>query len=197
MYVLTGQHTIEFEVKKSRFIGIACPVKSPEHALELVASLRHHKATHNTWAYKVGKDYRFNDDGEVGGTAGRPIWSVIEQQDVDQVLVMVIRYYGGTKLGTGGLLRAYSKAAAECLRQAPKTEVRPMVTAIFALKVNDVGLLHAQLSRHKARKLAEDYDGASLTVTVEVEVEKLPGLQAALTAASKGRITLTAAVAPQ
>ncbi len=78
-------------------------------------------ATHNCWAYRIGQDYRFNDDGEPGGTAGRPILQAIEGQGVDRVVVVVTRWYGGIKLGAGGLARAYGGTAAECLRLAERT----------------------------------------------------------------------------
>ena len=77
---------------------------------------RYPDATHHCWAYRIGPAYRFGDDGEPGGTAGAPILRAIEGQGVDRVMVVVVRFYGGVKLGTGGLARAYGGTAAECLR---------------------------------------------------------------------------------
>src|SRR5690625_7862489 len=84
-------------------------------------------ARHNCWAYKIGDNYRFSDDGEPGGTAGRPILQAIEGQECDFVAVLVIRWFGGIKLGTGGLVRASGGAAAECLRTAHKQKYIPTV----------------------------------------------------------------------
>lgn len=126
MTTLAGPFRYALEVKGSRFIAKAAPVGSPQAALEWLAQVREPEATHNVWAYKIGPMYRFADDGEPAGTAGRPVLSAIEGQGLDGVMVVVTRYFGGVKLGAGGLIRAYSGAAAECLRQAPKREVLPM-----------------------------------------------------------------------
>ena len=78
MYTLAKQHTLTKEIKKSRFIAIAIPVESPEQALEQLAGVRDSEANHNCWAYKVGDQYRFSDDGEPGGTAGKPILAMLD-----------------------------------------------------------------------------------------------------------------------
>ena len=102
------------EIKKSRFLAQAAPVDTPEQALAFVRQVGDPAATHNCWAYRIGQDYRFNDDGEPGGTAGRPILQAIEGQGIDRAVVVVTRWYGGIKLGAGGLVRAYGGTAAEC-----------------------------------------------------------------------------------
>src|SRR5690606_11179020 len=111
------------EIKKSRFEVVASPVGSPDQALAFFAQHAVATATHNCWAYRSGQQYRFNDDGEPGGTAGRPILQAIEGQDCDKVAVLVVRWFGGIKLGAGGLVRAYGGTAAQCLRLAPKIEL--------------------------------------------------------------------------
>ncbi|MFC6616804.1 IMPACT family protein [Deinococcus radiophilus] len=102
-------------------LGLCPPRRHPRRGLAYLAELRakYPDATHHCWAYRIGELYRFNDDGEPGGTAGAPILRAIEGQGVQHVMVIVVRYYGGVKLGTGGLVRAYGGAAAECLRTAP------------------------------------------------------------------------------
>lgn len=115
------------EVKRSRFVAHAVPLPSPEAAPVLLQTLQDLQAAHNCWAYKVGAQYRFSDDGEPAGTAGRPILSAIEAQHLDRVMVVVTRYFGGIKLGVGGLVRAYGGVAAECLRQAPRRAIAPRV----------------------------------------------------------------------
>lgn len=93
-------------ISKSRFLVKAAPVQSPEEAQAFVQAVSDPTATHSCWAWKIGNQYRFSDDGEPGGTAGRPMLTAIEGQDFDRVAVVVIRWFGGIKLGTGGLARA-------------------------------------------------------------------------------------------
>lgn len=83
------------EIRKSRFIALAAPVTSAAEAQAFIAGASDPAASHNCWAWKVGTQYRFSDDGEPGGTAGRPMLAAIEGQDMDQVAVVVIRWYGG------------------------------------------------------------------------------------------------------
>ncbi|EGT5081524.1 TPA: YigZ family protein [Clostridioides difficile] len=108
--------TYEITIEKSVFIGYAKPIKSEEEALEFINEIKkkHKDATHNVWAYTVGKNMniqRYSDDGEPQGTAGIPTLEVIKKEDLRDVAVVVTRYFGGTKLGAGGLVRAYTKGA--------------------------------------------------------------------------------------
>jgi len=121
----------EIEEKKSRFIGHAVYVSDEEEALRVIEHLKkkYWDARHNCFAYVVGERgeiQRFSDDGEPGGTAGRPILEVINGENLRNVLVVVTRYFGGTLLGTGGLVRAYTSATKECIAAA---DVRGMVYA--------------------------------------------------------------------
>src|SRR5690606_37931491 len=109
-------------IKKSRFIAVAAPVCSLEQAQDFLLSQHDASATHQCWAWKINGQSRINDDGEPSGTAGRPILAVIEGQQLDNILVLVSRWYGGVKLGTGGLVRAYGGTAQLCLQQAIKIE---------------------------------------------------------------------------
>ncbi len=106
LLALAGRCRHEQEIKKSRFLAQAAPVDTPEQALAFVQAMSDPAATHNCWAYRIGQAYRFNDDGEPGGTAGRPILQAIEGQGIDCAVVVVTRWYGGIKLGAGGLARA-------------------------------------------------------------------------------------------
>lgn len=106
--------------KKSRFIATVCPVKSEEEALNFIEGMRkkYWNATHNCFAYVVGERFqvqRCSDDGEPSGTAGKPMLDVILGEEIHDVVVVVTRYFGGTLLGTGGLVRAYSGATKEGL----------------------------------------------------------------------------------
>ena len=126
LLALAGHCRHEQEIKKSRFLAQAAPVDAPEAALAFVQDVADPAATHNCWAYRIGQAYRFNDDGEPGGTAGRPILQAIEGQGIDRAVVVVTRWYGGIKLGAGGLARAYGGTAAECLRLAERVPIVPM-----------------------------------------------------------------------
>ncbi len=106
----------------------ALPATSEEEALELLQVIRkrEYNATHHCWAYRLGQDaslFRYSDDGEPGGTAGQPILRQIDAREVTNLIVVVTRYYGGTKLGTGGLIRAYGDAANEVMTACTIEEV--------------------------------------------------------------------------
>ncbi len=106
----------EYIVEKSTFIGYAKPIESEEEAVEFINEIKkkHKDATHNVWAYTVGETMniqRYSDDGEPQGTAGIPTLEVIKKEDLRDVVVVVTRYFGGVKLGAGGLVRAYTKGA--------------------------------------------------------------------------------------
>ena len=118
--VLRASET-EFTEKKSRFIGRCFPVSSEEEAMEKLAGVRrqHYDATHNCWAYSLSDGgMRFSDDGEPGGTAGMPIMDTLIRRDIKDALIVVTRYFGGILLGSGGLVRAYSRSASDALSLA-------------------------------------------------------------------------------
>ena len=115
-YYLTIQETsgAEIKIKGSRFIGIISPVADKVNAEKILIEIRKEfrNATHNCFAYRINsQEFRYSDDGEPSGTAGRPILSMIDKYQLQRVVLVVTRYFGGTKLGTGGLIRAYSQSA--------------------------------------------------------------------------------------
>ena len=113
--ILPTEGHYELEEKRSRFIGLCAPVKSEAEARQVIAGVRetHKSANHNVFAYSVteGNIIRFNDDGEPSGTAGMPVLNVFEKTGIINYVCVVTRYFGGTLLGAGGLVRAYTKAA--------------------------------------------------------------------------------------
>ncbi|OZB17011.1 MAG: YigZ family protein [Marinobacter sp. 34-60-7] len=126
----------ETEVKKSRFIARVYPVSSRDEVRDRVAEAQRDfpDARHVCWGYQLGRpgsaaEAGMNDDGEPSGTAGRPILSVIQHKDMGDVLVIVIRYFGGIKLGAGGLVRAYAGAAEQVLSSVERVVSQPMMTA--------------------------------------------------------------------
>src|SRR5690625_4540546 len=114
-----GKH--EINIQKSRFIGYVQRVETEEEAQEFIRKIqkKHHDATHNCFAYIIGENdqiQKANDDGEPSGTAGIPILEVIKRQNLKNTAVVVTRYFGGIKLGAGGLIRAYGKSTAEAIK---------------------------------------------------------------------------------
>lgn len=123
-FTLAQRVEIELEIRKSRFIGIVMPVPGREAAMQEIARMRdaHRSATHVCWALMAGGQSGMSDDGEPSGTAGRPMLEVLRHHELDGVLAMVVRYFGGVKLGAGGLVRAYTDAIASALKEAQRTE---------------------------------------------------------------------------
>ena len=117
---LSGEGAREFTINKSRFIGYGAPCRTEEEALSFLARIRakHKDATHNCYAYVIGKNagiMRYSDDGEPGGTAGLPIMQVIRTRGIVDCAVVVTRYFGGVLLGAGGLVRAYTEGCKSAL----------------------------------------------------------------------------------
>ena len=167
-HTLTAPCSYQEDIKKSRFVAYAAPVTTVSEAMQFFAERSDPEATHNCWAYRIGQEYRFNDDGEPGGTAGRPILQAIEGQDMDRVAVLVVRWYGGIKLGAGGLVRAYGGCAANCLRLAERTEIVDLATVACACGFGELALLKSRLAQAGAAILQEDFneEGVALRFTV-------------------------------
>ncbi len=180
----------EEEIKKSRFVCAAARADDPEEARLFLGSVMDPAATHNCWAYKIGSAYRFADDGEPGGTAGQPILRAIEGHGLDHVVVVVTRYFGGVKLGAGGLARAYGGVAAECLRRARILEIQPKRRLQVAIPYALSAKLYPILAAAGARRLGEAYASDHLVWEVEVDAARVPELESALRDASKGSVRL-------
>src|SRR5699024_5686176 len=134
------------------------PVQSSDEALTFVEAHGVPEASHNCWAYQIDSDYRFFDDGEPGGTAGKPILQAIQGQGCDRVVVLVVRWFGGTKLGTGGLVRAYGGCAAQCLRQARKVRIVLREQLRVHCPFPDMDRVRSRFDDHRIELLAEDFD---------------------------------------
>jgi len=161
------------DIRKSRFLAQAAPVQTVEQAMEFLREVADPAATHNCWAYRIGQDYRFNDDGEPGGTAGRPILQAIESAGVDRVMVVVTRWYGGIKLGAGGLVRAYGGTAAECLRLAERVPLVAMARLAVHCAFADLALLKARCPAWHARIERETFDAEGATLELELPADRL------------------------
>lgn len=177
-------------MKRSRFLARAAPCVDGDAAQRWLAANRDSEATHNCWAYRIGTTYRSSDDGEPGGTAGRPILAAIDGSGLDAIVVLVIRWYGGIKLGAGGLVRAYGGVAAECLRLAARIEHHPQVRLRLRCGFAQLGTVHRLLQNHAATLDGETHhaDGATLQLRVRSDVQAT--LATALRDATRGQATL-------
>lgn len=176
------------EVKHSRFLAQAAPIDSASQALAYLSAVTDADATHNCWAYRVGAEYRSSDDGEPAGTAGRPILAAIDGQGYDRVMVVVTRWYGGIKLGAGGLVRAYGGAAAECLRLAERRELVAYAELQVRVGFEDLGALHAALAVHGAEKLDEQFLESGALLRLRLPQDRVDALKSQLRDATRNRV---------
>ena len=180
----------EYEEKKSRFLGEAVPVSSEEEAAEYIAGVRkkYYDARHHCYAWVLGEGgerKKSADDGEPSGTAGQPILKVIEGSGCTNVLVIVTRYFGGTLLGTGGLVRSYTQAARAALDKAGK--VRMCLCRQLAVTV-DYSALDRLLYelRREGIEMGETEYGAQVTLHLTVESADSEKLIRTITALTSG-----------
>ncbi|MDN3919316.1 IMPACT family protein [Roseateles violae] len=179
----------ELIIKKSRFIGCVEPCADRAAALRRVAELRaqHPGAVHVCWALLAGGQSAANDDGEPGGTAGRPMLEVLRHQDLEGVLATVVRYWGGVKLGAGGLVRAYTDAVAQALIGADKVALVRQTLLRCTLPYALEGLLRRELELAGAR-LLDSRHGAQVELRFGLAEDAATRLVARLNEAGQGRI---------
>jgi uncharacterized YigZ family protein len=164
--------TAEYKDKGSKFIAYTYPLTQQEAVKECVAALRndHPKACHFCYAWRLGTDkqlYRANDDGEPSGSAGRPILGQIDSAGLTDVLVIVVRYYGGTNLGVPGLIKAYKTSAADALRDAIRLEKETQTTISITCEYADLTRTMQNIRRHEGSVLAQTYEGNNVVLTVQ------------------------------
>jgi uncharacterized YigZ family protein len=187
---VAGRASAAFEVRGSEFVGHVTPVETAAAAEAFVDEVRaeHADATHNVPAYRVRADplrEYANDDGEPSGSAGKPALNVLQGEAVENVACVVTRYYGGTNLGYGGLVRAYSRAVSEALDAAGVVEERPHVRLSVAVEYDDSGTVRGILESSGSEFDAEY--GEQVTFEVRVPVEDAEGLRDRLRSATNGR----------
>ena len=160
VYTLTAAVEIELDIRKSRFIGIVMPVDNRDAAQRQLEQLRaqHRTATHVCWALMAGGQSGMSDDGEPSGTAGRPMLEVLRHHELDGVLAAVVRYYGGIKLGAGGLVRAYTDAIATALKQAQRIERIVYAEVEIAIAYADESQLRYWLQQKQYALLGSRHD---------------------------------------
>lgn len=177
--------------KKSRFIATTRPVETEEEALAFLAEMKkkYWDATHNCSAFVIGdrqQIQRCSDDGEPQGTAGRPMLDVLLGEDIHNMAVVVTRYFGGTLLGTGGLVRAYSKSVQIGLEASEVIEKRSGFLLKMAADYNGIGKIQYILGKKEIPTIASEY-GADVVLEVLVPEEEEEGLKEEITEGTSGR----------
>jgi len=185
---LVTASTHGIEVKHSRFLANAIPVSDPDEALRALADAIVPDANHNCWAYRIGDACRSSDDGEPAGTAGRPILAAIDGQGIDMAMVVVTRWFGGIKLGAGGLARAYGGTAAECLRRAERQTIVAMRELVLHADFDDTGAVHAAMAQYRAKKISEDFDTQGCRLVLRLPTDNVATLKEQLRDATRNRV---------
>lgn len=186
-FTIAGLVEFEEEVKKSRFQGFAVPVQSEQEVKDFLEQKKDLTTTHQCWAWKIGHQVRFNDDGEPSGTAGRPILATIEgSNDLTNILVLVNRWYGGIKLGTGGLVRAYGGCAGKTLLLAEKVELIPTQAVQLQCNFAEWAKLQYQLSQDQIN-YNESYTAEGVIIIAELQSHQIDPLKLFLQDLTRGR----------
>jgi uncharacterized YigZ family protein len=182
--------TSELNVKKSRFLGFVHPVADRAAAQAIVAQLRaeHPAAAHVCWALLAGGQSAAVDDGEPGGTAGRPMLDVLRHQDLEGVLAAVVRYYGGIKLAAGGLVRAYTDTVAQALLTVEKIAIVRYTELRCTLPYSLEGLLRRELAAAGASLVEVGHD-ERVMLAFRVAEHTAGALAARLDEAASGQLT--------
>ncbi len=162
-------------VKGSKFISSLIPVKSKEEAEKKLEAIRkhYHDATHNCFAYRIYPDIeKYSDDGEPSNTAGKPIMSVIKGNDLFNVLVVVTRYFGGTKLGVGGLIKAYSESAKNVVESCKAIFLENIKTVEVVVNFNEVSYIYHLSNQYGMKIEKEEYknDGVIFTLKLKGDI---------------------------
>jgi uncharacterized YigZ family protein len=188
-----GEARAEFTVLNSRFIASAAPAFSVEQARAFIARIRGEfsDASHNVPAFLIGYGASVTahatDDGEPSGTAGRPALVVLQGSGLGDIVVVVTRYFGGTKLGTGGLVQAYTEAVKAVLAALPRAEKIPTHTVMLACDYALFERIRLLIQEHGGQALDEDF-GADVTITARFATWRLPPFQDALRELSRGAL---------
>lgn len=184
----------EVKEKGSRFTAYLYPVSTAEEADAITAGLRkkYHDASHVCCAFRLGKgkeDYsRFSDDGEPGGTAGLPIYNEIKSKDYFNVLAVVIRYFGGTKLGTGGLARAYAAAARKVIDTAETVTIYIKKEVAIDLPYHFTGEIMQVINRFSLEVVNREYTADGISMKLAVPIAVMAGVAQAVSDISSGKL---------
>ena len=188
-FTISSLVSYEEDIKKSRFQAFAVPVESEQAVKDFLEQYKDISTTHQCWAWKIGHNVRFNDDGEPSGTAGRPILATIEGNELTNILVLVNRWYGGVKLGTGGLVRAYGGTAGQCLLLAEKIELIEKKKVYFACQFNEWAIFQYELNSQQI-EFNEQYTADGVLVEALLQVHQIEALALKIQDVTRGREAL-------
>ena len=180
-------------VKNSKFHVTLSPSSNIEDAMTFIKSISDSKASHNCWAFKSSTGYvRCYDDGEPSGTAGKPILNAIESAKLVDCVILVTRYFGGVKLGTGGLSRAYGNAARICIDKANKIEYLPRITFQYSYPISyHNNILNIIKSIPNIIKISEIFNNNKVIVNISIPKKDLNILEDKIENINKGQISIT------
>jgi len=195
-FTIASLVSFEEEIKKSRFQAFATPVESEQDIKDFLEAYRDTTTTHQCWAWKIGHNVRFNDDGEPSGTAGRPILATIEGNELTNVLVLVNRWYGGIKLGTGGLVRAYGGCAGQCLILAEKIELIEKKKVSFRCNFSEWAIFQYELNQQQI-DYQEDYTAEGVEIIAQMQKHQIEPFALKIQDISRGREALKIIDEPQ
>ncbi len=195
-FTIASQVTFEEDIKKSRFQAIAVPVANEQDVKDFLEISKDISTTHQCWAWKIGNNVRFNDDGEPSGTAGRPILATIEGNELSNILVLVNRWYGGVKLGTGGLVRAYGGCAGQCLLLAEKIELIEKKKVSFSCQFNEWAIFQYELNQQQI-EFQQDYTATGVDVIALLQIHQIEPLSLKIQDVTRGREQLKVLEEPQ
>ena len=198
MYRIPAEsYRTEETIKRSRFIATVAHAATQEDAKEFISAVRSEfpDATHNCWAYAAGPPgdtarVGMSDDGEPHGTAGKPILTVLLHSEIGEIVAVVTRYFGGTKLGTGGLVRAYSGSVRKALAELPVEVKRDIVILKVVLDYPRIAAVKQMIDSIDSRIIEEIYE-ADVSFKVEVPESNEDSLIRALTDLTGGKIIIT------
>ncbi|ENW78248.1 hypothetical protein F909_03935 [Acinetobacter sp. ANC 3929] len=185
-FTIASSVTFEEDIKKSRFQAIAAVVENEQQVKTFLEETKDLSTTHQCWAWKIAHHVRFNDDGEPSGTAGRPILATIEGNDLTNIIVLVNRWYGGIKLGTGGLVRAYGGCAGQCLLLAEKIELIEKKQIRFSCWFNEWAIIQYELMQQQI-EYQENYTETGVAIDARVQVHQIEPLKLKLQDVTRGR----------
>ena len=195
-FTIASEVTFEEEIKKSRFQALAVPVANEQDVKDFLEMSKDVSTTHQCWAWKIGHNVRFNDDGEPSGTAGRPILATIEGNELSNILVLVNRWYGGVKLGTGGLVRAYGGCAGQCLLLAEKIELIEKKKVSFSCQFNEWAIFQYELNQQQI-EFQQDYTATGVYVVALLQIHQIEPLSLKIQDVTRGREQLKMLEEPQ
>lgn len=186
---------VEQDIKKSRFICHLKRVETEDDARDYIASIKkqHHKANHSCSAMIIGKKSeikRSSDDGEPSGTAGVPMLTVLEKQELTNVVAVVTRYFGGIKLGAGGLIRAYAGSVADAIAELGRVEVKRLEGLAITLTYPQYQTYANFLASEGLEEMETDFQ-ADITTKVYLDKEAIPSFSDRLTDYYQGKVTIT------